>query len=99
MIRRPPRSTLFPYTTLWKQKAVEDSLLDESQNHWEAAKAQRVMAQAKVAEAESRVSLAEARVAVAQAELQEVKLRLKQLKARLRPPMDRTSLPTLPAGV
>src|SRR2546421_8812118 len=32
MIRRPPRSTLFPYTTLFRSQAVDDdgeSLLDE----------------------------------------------------------------------
>src|SRR3712207_8961247 len=27
MIRRPPRSTLFPYTTLFRSLAVEDSVL------------------------------------------------------------------------
>src|SRR2546422_6886060 len=29
MIRRPPRSTLFPYTTLFRSRAVEGSLLDD----------------------------------------------------------------------
>src|SRR3712207_7875677 len=28
MIRRPPRSTLFPYTTLFRSKALEDNVAD-----------------------------------------------------------------------
>src|SRR2546430_9815134 len=28
MIRRPPRSTLFPYTTLFRSKSPEDTLMD-----------------------------------------------------------------------
>src|SRR2546422_7112747 len=29
MIRRPPRSTLFPYTTLFRSKTFEETTLDE----------------------------------------------------------------------
>src|SRR3712207_7416012 len=29
MIRRPPRSTLFPYTTLFRSRAIADSALDQ----------------------------------------------------------------------
>src|SRR2546426_4433423 len=29
MIRRPPRSTLFPYTTLFRSLAIADSAIDE----------------------------------------------------------------------
>src|SRR2546426_2220899 len=31
MIRRPPRSTLFPYTTLFRSSIQNDSLFDNSQ--------------------------------------------------------------------
>src|SRR5438034_11126535 len=30
MIRRPPRSTLFPYTTLFRSRAVEDAVAREA---------------------------------------------------------------------
>src|SRR2546430_13244217 len=33
MIRRPPRSTLFPYTTLFRSLTIEDSHGDTSQRH------------------------------------------------------------------
>src|SRR2546430_14373734 len=33
MIRRPPRSTLFPYTTLFRKLTIEDSHGDTSQRH------------------------------------------------------------------
>src|SRR2546422_3740532 len=32
MIRRPPRSTLFPYTTLFRSAAVPDELIDGRHN-------------------------------------------------------------------
>src|SRR5687768_17922001 len=34
MIRRPPRSTLFPYTTLFRSRTLNDAfvILDEAQN-------------------------------------------------------------------
>src|SRR2546422_5528092 len=32
MIRRPPRSTLFPYTTLFRSRRASDDLLEQSQN-------------------------------------------------------------------
>src|SRR3712207_7002448 len=35
MIRRPPRSTLFPYTTLFRSKLVEQALLvTDWREHW-----------------------------------------------------------------
>src|SRR3712207_7768535 len=33
MIRRPPRSTLFPYTTLFRSKGSHERLLDAFTNH------------------------------------------------------------------
>src|SRR3712207_9155109 len=33
MIRRPPRSTLFPYTTLFRSMGPGDTVGDELQNH------------------------------------------------------------------
>src|SRR3989449_6807169 len=57
MIRRPPRSTLFPYTTLFRSKAVADSVADniipqaEAENlvvvvgvfiHWEASDKKKI---------------------------------------------------------
>src|SRR3712207_8926143 len=33
MIRRPPRSTLFPYTTLFRSDADEDAREDQWQHH------------------------------------------------------------------
>ena len=35
MIRRPPRSTLFPYTTLFRSESLKDFLRrDHSEHHW-----------------------------------------------------------------
>src|SRR5256885_11355654 len=33
MIRRPPRSTLFPYTTLFRSKAFEDRIWLQGEDH------------------------------------------------------------------
>src|SRR2546426_7020048 len=38
MIRRPPRSTLFPYTTLFRSVALE-----EIQKHWKKMKAKSLL--------------------------------------------------------
>src|SRR3712207_9079363 len=35
MIRRPPRSTLFPYTTLFRSRHVEAGHGDQVAYHWE----------------------------------------------------------------
>src|SRR5256885_12119757 len=37
MIRRPPRSTLFPYTTLFRSRRLADHLLQLGELHGEAA--------------------------------------------------------------
>src|SRR3712207_8387652 len=34
MIRRPPRSTLFPYTTLFRSQAYEQTALGEADYDW-----------------------------------------------------------------
>src|SRR3712207_9242984 len=34
MIRRPPRSTLFPYTTLFRSDEVEDIVQDAFMEYW-----------------------------------------------------------------
>src|SRR5256885_9995531 len=33
MIRRPPRSTLFPYTTLFRSQLLEDERLEQLERH------------------------------------------------------------------
>src|SRR5258708_27327147 len=38
MIRRPPRSTLFPYTTLFRSNALEGSISGSSSNNPETAR-------------------------------------------------------------
>src|SRR2546430_13959917 len=34
MIRRPPRSTLFPYTTLFRSHLIAEGMSEEFQQHW-----------------------------------------------------------------
>src|SRR3989442_6586475 len=38
MIRRPPRSTLFPYTTLFRSELVRDVVYPEAQLVWDTTK-------------------------------------------------------------
>src|SRR3712207_8720253 len=40
MIRRPPRSTLFPYTTLFRSEPAVDRLLHQHRHHDAAARAE-----------------------------------------------------------
>src|SRR3712207_8139951 len=44
MIRRPPRSTLFPYTTLFRSLAAERDALDEREVHVVVARAVELVA-------------------------------------------------------
>src|SRR2546426_2542889 len=37
MIRRPPRSTLFPYTTLFRSERVPDGQREKAGSEWESA--------------------------------------------------------------
>src|SRR3712207_8886747 len=39
MIRRPPRSTLFPYTTLFRSTACQDGMAAKARNHSRVASA------------------------------------------------------------
>jgi hypothetical protein len=66
---------------LFKQGSLEERLVDEKREQWEAAKAQRKTSEGKITEYEAHVALERARVEMAQAEAQHAELRLKQLKA------------------
>src|SRR2546429_2553700 len=43
MIRRPPRSTLFPYTTLFRSKAIYDTMDELCRRVWNAKEVGFVM--------------------------------------------------------
>src|SRR2546422_11050318 len=67
MIRRPPRSTLFPYTTLFRSQLVD---LEAQQ---EAAREQRVRWQVDAAQVEARLGAARERAGRAAAEVEEAR--------------------------
>src|SRR5256885_5298152 len=52
MIRRPPRSTLFPYTTLFRSQAAETADASDPSIHFLLAQAYRALGRAQDAKAE-----------------------------------------------
>src|SRR2546421_3636461 len=51
MIRRPPRSTLFPYTTLFRSALADPGFSEENKKEFRAIIAQRYLAQENFVEA------------------------------------------------
>src|SRR2546427_2188794 len=65
MIRRPPRSTLFPYTTLFRSVVHDDDLVDEVARHLtDDAADRRLLVQGRDDDADSQVAPTCARVSL-----------------------------------
>src|SRR5947208_10533847 len=53
MIRRPPRSTLFPYTTLFRSNAVAEHALSKTENRKRGDRGSRVRSEEHTSELQS----------------------------------------------